>query len=75
MPPSQLETLEVSPTQGTTGGKPLDLEQLLSLRTMFLLLDAWDRDSKPATPVDTEMESRQGEQHAQAVSALQARAR
>jgi hypothetical protein len=67
--------LEVSPTQGTTGGKPLDLDQLLSLRMMFLLLDAWDRNSRPGTPVDTQMESRQGEQQAQAVSALQERAR
>jgi len=75
MPPSPLDTLEVSSTQGTTGGKPLDVDQLLSLRMMFLILDAWDRKSRPGTPVDTQMESRQGEQHAQAASALQESAR
>jgi hypothetical protein len=32
--PSPLDTLEVSPTQGTTAGKPLDLDALLSLRMM-----------------------------------------
>ena len=74
MPASPLNTLEVSSAQGTTGEKPLDLEQLLSLRMMFLLLDAWDRNYKSGTPVDTEIESRQGEQHAQAVSAPQKRA-
>jgi len=75
MPPSPIDTLEVSSTQGTTEGKPLDAEQLLSLRMMFLLLDAWDRNSRPDTPVDTQMESRQGEQQAQPLSALQERAR
>jgi hypothetical protein len=74
MPPSPLDALEVSSTQGTTGGKPLDVDQLLSLRMMFLLLDAWDRNCKFGTPVDTEIESRQGEQHAQAVSAPQKKA-
>jgi hypothetical protein len=67
--PSPLDTLDVSPSQGTTAGKPLDPEALLSLRTMFLLLDAWDRNSKPATLVDTLSKSAQGERHAQAVSA------
>ena len=75
MPPSPLDTLEVSPTQGTTGGKPFDLDQLLSLRMMVLLLDAWDRNSRRGTPVDTQTESGQGEQHAQAVSARQERTR
>lgn len=74
--PSLLDTLEVSPTQGTTAGKPLDLDALLSLRMMFLLLDAWDRNGKPAKPatlVDMQLESGQGEPHAQAVSARQQR--
>jgi hypothetical protein len=73
--PSPLDTLEVSPSQGTTAGKPLDLEALLSLRMMFLLLDAWDRNSKPATLVDTQIESGQGEQHAREVRVLQQRTR
>jgi hypothetical protein len=71
--PSPLDTLEVSPTQGTTAGKPLDLDGLLSLRMMFLLLDAWDRNSKPATLVDMQLKSAQGEPHAQMVSARQQR--
>ena len=75
MPPSPLDTLEVSPAQGATVGKQLAGDDLLALRAMFLLLDAWDRNGKPATPVDTEIESRQGEQHAPAVSAPQQRAR
>jgi hypothetical protein len=73
--PSPLDTLEVSPTQATTAGKPLDLDALLSLRMMFLLLDAWDRNSKPATPVDTQTESAQGHRNACAVSARQQRTR
>jgi hypothetical protein len=68
MPPSPLDTLEVSPTQWATGGKQLAGDDLLALRAMFLLLDAWDRNGKPATPVDTQTESGQGERHAQAVS-------
>ena len=71
--PSPLDTLEVSPTQGTTAGKPLDLDALLSLRMMFLLLDAWDRNSKPATLVDMQLKSAQGEPHAQMVGARQQR--
>lgn len=66
---SPLDTLDVSPSQGTTAGKNLDLDALLSLRMMFLLLDAWDRKSKPATLVDMRLKSAQGERHAQAVSA------
>jgi hypothetical protein len=73
MPPSPLDALEVSPAQGTTGGKPLNVDQLLALRTMFLLLDAWDRNSRPGTPVDTQMESAQGERHACSVSARRQR--
>ncbi len=73
MPPSPLDTLEVSPAQGTTGGNTLAPHDLLALRAFFLLLDAWDRNSKPATPVDTEIEWRQGEQHAEAVSARRQR--
>ena len=73
--PSPLDTLEVSASQGTTAGKPLDLDALLSLRMMFLLLDAWDRNSKPATLVDRQLKSAQGESHAQTVSARQRRTR
>lgn len=64
-----LDTLDVSPIQGTTAEKPLDLDALLSLRMMILLLDAWDRNSKPATLVDMRLESGQGERHVQTVSA------
>ncbi|PYT62494.1 MAG: hypothetical protein DMG35_07325 [Acidobacteria bacterium] len=73
--PSPLDTLEVSPTQGTTVGKQLAPDDLLALRAMFLLLDAWDRNSKPATLVDMQLKSAQGEPHAQSVSARQRRAR
>ena len=73
MPPSQLDTLEVSPAQGTTGGKLLAPDDLLALRAFFLLLDAWDQKSKPTTPVDTQTESAQGERHAFAVSARRQR--
>ena len=73
MPPSPLDTLEVSPTQGTTGGKNLAPHDLLALRAFFLLLDAWDRSSKPAMPIDTQTESAQGERHACSVSARQQR--
>jgi hypothetical protein len=60
--------------QGTTGGKQLGLDDLLALRAFFLLLDAWDRNRKPATPVDTQTESEQGERHACTVSARRQRA-
>jgi hypothetical protein len=50
--PSPVDTLEVSPAQETTAGKQLAPDDLLALRAMFLLLDAWDRNSKPATLVD-----------------------
>ena len=73
MPSSPLDTLEVSPAQGTTGENTLAPHDLLSLRAFFLLLDAWDRNSKPATPVDTQSESVQGERHACSVSARQQR--
>ena len=46
--PSPLDTLEVSPTQGTTAGKQLAPDDLLALRAMFLLLDAWDRNAEKA---------------------------
>ena len=75
MLPSPVDTLEVSPTQGTTAGKQLAPDDLLALRAMFLLLDAWDRNSKQATLVDTQIESGQGERHAQAVCARQQRTR
>lgn len=54
--------------QGTTGEKSISADDLLALRAFFLLLDAWDRNSKPATPVDTQTESAQGERHAQSVT-------
>jgi len=73
MPPSPLDTLEVSPAPGTTGGKPLAHHDLLVLRAFFLLLDAWDRNTKPAMPVDTQTESAQGERHACSVSARRQR--
>jgi len=75
MPQSPVDTLEVSPAQETTAGKQLAADDLLALRAMFLLLDAWDRDSKPATPVDTQIESGQVERHAQTVSARRQRTR
>lgn len=65
---SPLDTLDVSPSQGTTAEKPLDLDALLSLRMMILLLDTWDRNSKPATLVDMRLKSARGELHPQAVS-------
>jgi hypothetical protein len=73
--PSPLDTLEVSPTQGTTVGKRLAPDDLLALRGMFLLLDAWDRNGKQATPVDMQLKAAQGEPHALAVSARQQRTR
>jgi hypothetical protein len=45
-------------------GKPLDLDALLSLRMVFLLLDAWDRNSKPATLVHRPLKSAQGDTRA-----------
>jgi len=75
MPPSPVDTLEVSPAQETTAGKQLAPDDLLALRAMFLLLDAWDRNGKPATLVDTQIESRQGEQHAREVRVPQQRTR
>ena len=75
MPSPLLDTREVSPAQGTTVGKQLVGDDLLALRAMFLLLDAWDRNSKPATPVDTQTESAQGHRNACAVSARQQRTR
>jgi hypothetical protein len=75
MPSPLVDTREVSPAQGTTVGKQLAGDDLLALRAMFLLLDAWDRNSKQATLVDTQIESVQGERHAQAVSVPQQRTR
>ena len=60
--------------QGTTGGKQLAHDDLLALRALFLMLDAWDRNSKPATPVDRQTESAQGERHACSVGARRERA-
>ena len=75
MPSPLLDAREVSPAKGTTVGKQLAGDDLLALRAMFLLLDAWDRNSKPATPVDTQTESAQGHQNACAVRARQQRTR
>jgi hypothetical protein len=60
--------------QGTTGGTQLVHDDLLALRAFFLLLDAWDRNSKPATPVDTLTEPEQGERHTCSVGARRERA-
>jgi len=60
--------------QGTTGGKYLAPDDLHALRAFFLLLDAWDRNSKPVAPVDTQTESAQGERHACAVAPRRQRA-
>ena len=75
MLPSLADTLEVSPAQETTVGKQLAPDDLLALRAMVLLLDAWDRNSKPATLVDMQIESGQGEQHAREVSVPRQRTR
>jgi hypothetical protein len=75
MPSPLLDAREVSPAKGTTVGKQLAGDDLLALRTMFLLLDAWDRNSKPATLVDMQLESAQGEPHWQTVSGRQPRPR
>jgi hypothetical protein len=71
---STADTLEVSLAQETTGGKDLAPDDLLGLRALFLLLDRWDRNNRPPAPVDKQIESRQGEQHAQAVTTPQKRA-
>lgn len=34
--------------QGTTGEERISPDDLLALRTLFLLLDAWDRNYNPA---------------------------
>ena len=47
MLPAPRDTLEVSPAQGTTVGNTLTPHDLLALRAFLLLLDAWDRNSKP----------------------------
>ena len=60
--------------QGTTGGEQLAPDDLLALRAFFLLLEAWDRNSKPATPVDTLTEPGQGELHTCSVGARRERA-
>ena len=60
--------------RGTTGEKCISADDLLALREFFLLLDALDRNSNPATPVDRQTESAQGERHACAVSARRQRA-
>ena len=60
--------------QGTTGGKQLASDDLLALRAFFLLLDAWDRNSNPATSVDTQTEPEQGERHTCSVGARRERA-
>ncbi len=74
--PASADAIDLSHLQGvlgTTGGKPIASDDLLALRAFFLLLDAWDRNSKPATPVDTQAETGQGERHACTVSARRQR--
>lgn len=60
--------------QGTTGEKCISGDDLLALRAFVLLLDAWDPNSKPATPVDTLTEPEQGERHTCSVGARRKRA-
>ncbi len=75
--PSTADTIDLfhlQGEQGTTGGEQLTPDDLLALRAFFLLLDAWDRNSKPTTPVDTQTESEQGERHAQLVTTRRQRA-
>ncbi len=68
---SQLQ--EVQGTTGEKGKECISSHDLLALRAFILLLDAWDRNNKPATPVDTRTESEQGERHARSVSARRQR--
>jgi hypothetical protein len=72
--PDSTDLSHLQEVQGTTGGKQLTPDDLLALRALFLLLDAWDRNNKRATPVDMQTESEQGERHACAVSARPQRA-
>lgn len=60
--------------QGTTVERCTPADDLLALRAFFLLLDAWDRNRKPATPVDTQTESGQGERRGQPVNTRRQRA-
>ena len=74
--PSAADTIALSDlqgNQGTTGEKCIPADDLLALRTFFLLLDAWDRNGQPTTPVDTQTESEQGERHACTVTARRQR--
>ena len=75
MPSPPVETVEVSPAQETTGGKDLAPDDLRALRALFLLLDRWDRNTRLATPVDTQIESGQGERHTQSLCVRQQRIR
>ena len=68
------DLLDLQEMQGTTGGKQLAPDDLLALRTFFLLLDEWDRNSRLAASVDTQTESEQGERHARSASARKQRA-
>ena len=68
------DSSQLQGVQGTTEGKPLAPDDSLGLRSFFLLLDAWNPNSKPATPVDTKVESGQGERHACSVGARRKRA-
>jgi hypothetical protein len=68
------DLFDLQEIQETTGGKQLAPDDLLALRTFFLLLDEWDRNSRPAAPVDAQTESEQGERHARSVSARKQRA-
>jgi hypothetical protein len=68
------ELSRLQEAQGTTGEKCVSPDDLLALRTFFVLLDAWDRNSKSATPVDTQTESAQGERHARSAATRKQRA-
>jgi len=72
--PDSTDLCRLQEVQGTTGEKCISADDLLALRAFFLLLDTWDRNSKPATPVDTQTESEQREQHARSFTARRPRA-
>lgn len=74
VPADTIDSSHFQPAQGTTREKCISADELLALRAFFLLLDAWDRNSKPATPVDTQAESEQRERHAQSTNTRRQRA-
>jgi hypothetical protein len=72
--PDSTDLSRLQEVQGTTGGEQLAPDDLFALRSLFLLLGTWDRNSKPATPVDTQTKSEQGERHTCSVGARRERA-